>query len=113
MTQEDWDYCSKKAIELFSFGQKTALENGMILVDTKYEMGKDSNGKIVLIDDAEYLSRSASHSLLKIIEEPNTNVQFILIYDSSRYYFDSTYGFNDKYFYESRHNDCMSKIHRQ
>ena len=43
MTQEDWDYCSKKAMELFSFGQKTALENGMILVDTKYEMGKDSN----------------------------------------------------------------------
>ena len=28
MTQEDWDYCSKKAMELFSFGQKTALENG-------------------------------------------------------------------------------------
>ncbi len=51
MTQEDWDYCSKKAMELFSFGQKTALENGMILVDTKYEMGKDSNGRIVLIDE--------------------------------------------------------------
>ena len=51
MTQEDWDYCSKKALELFSFGQKKAAENGMILVDTKYEMGKDENGNIVLIDE--------------------------------------------------------------
>jgi len=51
MTQEDWNYCSKKALELFSFGQKTAKSNGMILVDTKYEMGKDENGNILLIDE--------------------------------------------------------------
>ena len=51
MTQEDWDYCSKKALELFAFGQKTAKNNGMILVDTKYEMGKDENGNILLIDE--------------------------------------------------------------
>ena len=36
MTQEDWDYCSRKALELFSFGQRKAEENGMILVSTKY-----------------------------------------------------------------------------
>ena len=35
MTQEDWDYCSQKSLELFEFGQKKAKENGMILVDTK------------------------------------------------------------------------------
>lgn len=51
MTQENWDYCSQKALELFLFGQKKAAENGMILVDTKYEMGKDSDGNIVLIDE--------------------------------------------------------------
>ena len=51
MTQEDWDYCSKKALELFEFGQKKAAENGMILVDTKYEMGKDEDGNILLIDE--------------------------------------------------------------
>ena len=38
-------------MQLFDFGQRTALENGMILVDTKYEMGKDSDGNIVLIDE--------------------------------------------------------------
>ena len=51
MTQKDWDYCSSKAMELFEFGQTTALKNGLILVDTKYEMGKDIDGNIVLIDE--------------------------------------------------------------
>ena len=51
MTKEDWDYCSYRALELFSFGQKKAAENGMILVDTKYEMGRDEDGTIRLIDE--------------------------------------------------------------
>ena len=51
MTQKDWDFCSEKALELFEFGQKKAAENGMILVDTKYEMGKDEDGNILLIDE--------------------------------------------------------------
>ncbi|MCS5623540.1 MAG: phosphoribosylaminoimidazolesuccinocarboxamide synthase [Candidatus Marinimicrobia bacterium] len=51
MTKEDWDYCSQKALDLFEFGQKKAQENGMILVDTKYEMGRDENGNILLIDE--------------------------------------------------------------
>jgi phosphoribosylaminoimidazole-succinocarboxamide synthase len=51
MTQEDWDYCSQKALELFAFGQQKAAEHGMILVDTKYEMGRDTDGNIVLIDE--------------------------------------------------------------
>ena len=51
MTKEDWEYCSEKALELFSFGQKKALEHGLILVDTKYEMGRDEAGEIVLIDE--------------------------------------------------------------
>ena len=51
MSQKDWDYCSKKALELFTFGQKTAAKNGMILVDTKYEMGRDADGHILLIDE--------------------------------------------------------------
>lgn len=51
MNQEDWDFCSAKALELFRFGQETAAEHGMILVDTKYEMGKDIDGNILLIDE--------------------------------------------------------------
>jgi len=51
MTQEDWNYCSAKALELFAFGQQKALEHGLILVDTKYEMGRDADGNIVLVDE--------------------------------------------------------------
>ena len=51
MTQEDWDYCSQKALALFAFGQQKAAEHGLILVDTKYEMGRDTNGTIRLIDE--------------------------------------------------------------
>ncbi len=67
MMQEDWNYCSERALELFAFGQKKAAENGMILVDTKYEMGRDSSGEIMLIDE---------------IHTP----------DSSRYWIAKTYG---------------------
>ena len=51
MTQEEWDYVSEKALLLFEYGQKLALEKGFLLVDTKYEFGKDSNGNILLIDE--------------------------------------------------------------
>jgi len=51
MTSNEWNYISEKALELFLFGQKVAQEAGLILVDTKYEFGKDKNGKILLIDE--------------------------------------------------------------
>ena len=39
------------SLQLFERGTTTAAERGLILVDTKYEFGLDSNGKIVLIDE--------------------------------------------------------------
>ena len=73
-----------------------AQEKNYIEIDQVRNLNKfinkssfNNNLKIVLIDDVEFLSPSASHSLLKIIEEPNTNVQFILIFDSSKYLLDT------------------------
>ena len=51
MTANDWEQCSRIALELFAFGQAKAAEHGLILVDTKYEMGRDQNGDILLIDE--------------------------------------------------------------
>ncbi len=52
LTQEQWDYTSKKALELFAFGQQESLKNGLILVDTKYEFGIDEEtDEIILIDE--------------------------------------------------------------
>ena len=51
MTSEEWETCKRYAFTLFRYGQDVAAENGMILVDTKYEFGKDQDGNIVLIDE--------------------------------------------------------------
>jgi len=50
-SEEEWLFIREKALELFKFGQETAQKNGLILVDTKYEFGKDNQGKILLIDE--------------------------------------------------------------
>ena len=49
-----------------------------------YKSSFNNKDKIVLINNAESLSLNASNALLKIIEEPNSNVYFILIYDNSK-----------------------------
>ena len=51
MSAEDYDVAAKMSLALFSFGQETAKKNGLILVDTKYEIGTDSSGKIKFVDE--------------------------------------------------------------
>jgi phosphoribosylaminoimidazole-succinocarboxamide synthase len=52
MTQEDLDVCHKAALAIFARGQQVASSHGLILVDTKYEFGKDKvTGEILLIDE--------------------------------------------------------------
>lgn len=51
MSADDWEFASHAALKLFAFGVETAAKHGLILVDTKYEMGKDLDGNIVLIDE--------------------------------------------------------------
>ena len=74
MTQEDWDYCSQKALELFEFGQKKAEESGLVLVDTKYEMGKDEGGNILLIDEI-HTPDSSRYWIAETYEERMSNGQ--------------------------------------
>jgi len=51
VSPDDWEYISEVALELFAYGQKVAAKRGLILVDTKYEFGRDVNDKILLIDE--------------------------------------------------------------
>ena len=51
MTQEDWDIASQAAMKLYEYGVEVAKKHGLILVDTKYEFGKDEDGNILLIDE--------------------------------------------------------------
>ncbi len=48
---DDFDRAASHAMALFALGQKLCAERGLILVDTKYELGKTKDGRIVLIDE--------------------------------------------------------------
>ena len=51
VSEKAFDRAAEIARELFAFGQRRAAERGMILVDTKYEMGVDADGEIRVIDE--------------------------------------------------------------
>ena len=66
LTAAQWDEVSVLALALFARGRELAASRGLILVDTKYEFGRDAAGRIILADE---------------IHTP----------DSSRYWFAATY----------------------
>ncbi len=51
LTEAQWRTLSETALALFARGQALAAERGLILADTKYEFGTDSDGRIVLADE--------------------------------------------------------------
>ena len=51
LTEKQLEYINNRSHELFIRGQEMAAERGLILVDTKYEFGKDESGEIYLIDE--------------------------------------------------------------
>ena len=46
-----WDKVGSAALAVFRRGQEKAAQAGLILVDTKYEMGLSPDGKVMLIDE--------------------------------------------------------------
>jgi len=87
MSKKDWDYCSQKALDLFRFGQEQAKEHGMILVDTKYEMGKDSDGNIILIDEIHtpdssryWLAETYDKRMSNNMEPENIDKEFLRLW---------------------------------
>ena len=47
----DFDRAAGYAMALFERGQQLCAERGLILVDTKYEFGKASDGRMLIIDE--------------------------------------------------------------
>ncbi len=47
----EFELLSDLCLKLFAFGSERAAERGLILVDTKYELGRTGEGKIVFIDE--------------------------------------------------------------
>ena len=53
VSENDYKKLEEYTYALFQRGTEMAKEKGLILVDTKYEFGKDSNGIITLIDEIQ------------------------------------------------------------
>ena len=51
VTPAQWQTLTRYALALFARGQEMAAKNGLILVDTKYEFGLDTDGNILLADE--------------------------------------------------------------
>ena len=51
VTEADYKLLKDYTYKLFSRGTELAAKQGLLLVDTKYEFGKDVNGDILLIDE--------------------------------------------------------------
>jgi phosphoribosylaminoimidazole-succinocarboxamide synthase len=49
--RDTWKRVEEIALALFARGAELAAERGLILVDTKYEMGLDENGRIAVADE--------------------------------------------------------------
>ncbi len=50
-TPEEYDIMERYALSLFARGTEIAAKRGLILVDTKYEFGKLSDGTVCLMDE--------------------------------------------------------------
>jgi phosphoribosylaminoimidazole-succinocarboxamide synthase len=51
VSEADFDTAAALAMALFRHGQEVCRARGLILVDTKYEMGRTPDGRIVVIDE--------------------------------------------------------------
>jgi phosphoribosylaminoimidazole-succinocarboxamide synthase len=51
LTKAQWDEVAALSLALFNRGREIATENGLILVDTKFEFGTDDEGRITLADE--------------------------------------------------------------
>jgi len=87
MNKEQWEYVEKKALEIFTFGQQVALEHGLLLVDTKYEFGVDTDGVIRLIDEIHtpdssryWLAPSYESRMSQGLEPENIDKEFLRLW---------------------------------
>ncbi len=87
MSQSDWSQASAAAMRLFEFGSQVAAKHGLILVDTKYEFGRDQDGNIVVIDEMHtsdssryWLSHNYEARLAEGKEPDNIDKEFLRLW---------------------------------
>ncbi|SRR5579883_924919 len=89
MTQADWDEASQLAMKLFQRGTEIAAQHGLILVDTKYEFGRDADGRIIVVDEIHtpdssryWLANSYEERFAQGQEPENIDKEFLRLWFS-------------------------------
>ena len=78
VSEADFDEAGRLAMALFRRGQQMCRARGLILVDTKYEMGRAPDGRIVIIDEmhtpdsSRYWLASSYEQRMRAREEPES-----------------------------------------
>jgi phosphoribosylaminoimidazole-succinocarboxamide synthase len=76
ISESHYDEAAAIGAKLFAEGQRWAASRGLILVDTKYEMGLDGDGQIIVIDEihtpdsSRYWHRDSFEKALSRGEDP-------------------------------------------
>ena len=84
VSEEDYIQLEKYTRELFQRGTELAAQKGLILVDTKYEFGKDKDGNIILIDEIHtpdssryFYADGYGERLVKGLEQKQLSKEFV------------------------------------
>lgn len=87
IAEDTWKKLEEIAFGLFNRGTEIAAKNGLILVDTKYEIGTDENGEITLIDEIHtpdssryWLADSYEEHISKGMEPENIDKEFLRLW---------------------------------
>jgi phosphoribosylaminoimidazole-succinocarboxamide synthase len=82
-----WNKLEAIVFGLFQRGAEIAARNGLILVDTKYELGLDENGEVTLIDEVHtpdssryWLALSYEERIAKGLEPENIDKEFLRLW---------------------------------
>jgi len=86
-TKQQWDEISDRALAVFKRGQEIALSRGLILVDTKYEMGVDEQGTITIADEVHtpdssryWIAGSYEERIAKGLEPESLDKEFFRLW---------------------------------
>lgn len=74
VSEEVYTLAEEYALKMFKLGQEVAAEHGLILVDTKYEMGIDADGNLIVIDEV-HTPDSSRYWIADTYEERMANGQ--------------------------------------
>lgn len=87
VSEKIWNQVEEVALNLFARGTEISAKNGLILVDTKYEMALDENGELILIDEIHtpdssryWLADTYEEKFIQGLEPDNFDKEFLRLW---------------------------------